>query len=445
MFRRHKYSYDENDYEFMQSLSSAILEQTPKSMSRIIFLWMITIALAIYWASIAQIDEIVRGNGEIVPSGNNQIIQNLEGGIVKEILIQEGDLVEKNQVLLNIANLKSTATLETNRIKSIELEAKIIRLNAEANNSEFIVSEQQLLQMPKLIAREKSLFLTAISQLESQNRILQEQLNQKENELQETRIKLKYLKVARRLIKEEVKMTEPMVKKGVKSKVEFLKLQREVSVIEERYQSLKVSIPRLESAIKEAQDKLSEPLHNLQRKAKKELNEVVSEFDRINASKTALQDQVSRTLVRSPINGTIQMLNVHTVGGVIKPGQDLIEIVPSDDVLWVEAKIKPADIAFIYPEQAVTVKFSAYDFAIYGGLDGEVAHISADTTTDKNEETFYTVHIKTKNNYLGSDSNKLKIISGMTVNVDILTGKKTVLDYILKPILRAKQYTFTER
>jgi len=139
------------------------------------------------------------------------------------------------------------------------------------------------------------------------------------------------------------------------------------------------------------------------------------------------------------------MLNVHTVGGVIKPGQDLIEIVPSDDVLWVEAKIKPADIAFIYPEQAVTVKFSAYDFAIYGGLDGEVAHISADTTTDKNEETFYTVHIKTKNNYLGSDSNKLKIISGMTVNVDILTGKKTVLDYILKPILRAKQYTFTER
>jgi membrane fusion protein, adhesin transport system len=445
MFKRYKYSYDENDYEFMQSLSSAILEQTPKSMSRVIFLWLITIALAIYWASIAQIDEIVRGSGEIVPSGNNQIIQNLEGGIVKEILIQEGDLVEKNQVLLSIGNLKSTATLETNRIKSIELEAKIIRLNAEANNSEFTVSEQQLQQMPKLIAREKSLFITALSQFESQNRILQEQLNQKENELQETRIKLKYLKVARRLIKEEVKMTAPMVKKGVKSKVEFLKLQREVSVIEERYQSLKVSIPRLQSAIKEAQDKLSEPLYNLQRKAKKELNEVISEFDRINASKKVLQDQVSRTLVRSPINGTIQMLNVHTVGGVIKPGQDLIEIVPSDDVLWVEAKIKPADIAFIYPEQAVMVKFSAYDFAIYGGLDGEVVLISADTTTDKNEDTFYTVHIKTKNNYLGSDSNKLKIISGMTVNVDILTGKKTVLDYILKPILRAKQYTFTER
>jgi len=327
----------------------------------------------------------------------------------------------------------------------MELEAKIIRLTAEANNSKFIASEAQLKQIPELIAREESLFLTAISQLESQNNILQEQLNQRESELQETRIKLKHLQNSRHFIIEEVNMTAPMVKKGVKSRVEFLKLQREASVIEERYQSLIVSIPRLESAIKEAQDKLSEPLNNLQRKAKIELNEVVSELERINAGKIALLDQVKRTLVRSPINGIIQMLNVHTPGGVIKPGQDLIEIVPSDDVLWVEAKIKPADIAFIYPEQAVVVKFSAYDFALYGGLDGEVVNISADTTTDHNEETFYTIHIKTKNNYLGSDSKKLKIISGMTVSVDILSGKKTVLDYILKPILRAKQYTFTER
>jgi len=440
-----KYSYDQNDYEFMQSLSSAILEQSPKGMSRIIILWLITIGLAIYWASISEIDEIVRGNGEIVPSGNNQIIQNLEGGIVQEILVQAGDRVEKNQVLLKIDNLKSQATLSANRIKALELEAKIIRLQAEANNSEFSPSEEQKQKMPKLIAREESLFATAMSQLKSQGNILKEQLKQRQSELKEARIKLGYLKDSRRLIKEEVKMTAPMVKKGVKSKVEFLKLQREESSIDERYQSLLVSVPRLQSAIQEAQDKLLEPLHSLQRKAKKELNEVVAELERIDASSKALADQVRRTHVRSPINGVIQMLNVHTVGGVIQPGQDLIEIVPSDDVLWVEAKIKPADIAFIYPNQAVKIKFSAYDFAIYGGLDGEVAHISADTTTDDKDNTFYTIHIKTHQNYLPKGDKKLKIISGMTVSVDILTGKKTVLDYILKPILRAKHYTFTER
>jgi len=442
---RKKYAYDQNDYEFMRSLSSAILEQSPKSMSRIIFLWLITVGLAIFWASIAEVDEIVRGNGEIVPSGNNQIIQNLEGGIVREIMVQAGDKVIKNQVLLSIDNLKSQATLETNRIKSLELEAKIIRLTAEAGNKEFSPTVEQIKKMPKLIGRERSLFETAINQLKSQQSILQEQLKQRQSELKETRIKLNYIKDSRRLIKEEVQMTAPMVKKGVKSKVEFLKLQREESSIEEHYQSLLVSIPRLQSAILEAQGKLTEPLHTLQRKAKKELNEVISELERIDAGLTAFADQVRRTQVRSPINGVIQMLNVHTVGGVIQPGQDLIEIVPSDDVLWVEAKIKPADIAFIFPGQEVKIKFSAYDFAIYGGLDGEVANISADTTTDDKDNTFYTIHIKTKQNYLAKDDKKLKIISGMTVSVDILTGKKTVLDYILKPILRAKQYTFTER
>lgn len=440
-----KYRYDENDYQFMQSLSAAILEQSPRGMSRIIILWLITVSLAIYWASISEIDEIVRGNGEIVPSGNNQIIQNLEGGIVREILVQAGDRVEQNQVLLKIDNLKSQATLEANRIKAVELEAKIIRLRAEAEQLEFSPTLEQIEKMPKLLAREKSLYETAIQQLKSQQNILQEQLKQRKSELKETRIKLGYLKDARRLIKEEVKMTAPMVKKGVKSKVEFLKLQREESSIEERYQSLAVSIPRLQSAIKEAQDKLQEPLHTLQRRAKRELNEAVSELERLDAGSTALADQVRRTQVRSPINGVIQMLNVHTVGGVIQPGQDLIEIVPSDDVLWVEARIKPADIAFIYPGQAVKIKFSAYDFAIYGGLNGEVAHISADTTTDDKDNTFYTIHIKTQQNYLAKDDKKLKIISGMTVSVDILTGKKTVLDYILKPILRAKHYTFTER
>jgi len=179
------------------------------------------------------------------------------------------------------------------------------------------------------------------------------------------------------------------------------------------------------------------------------MNEAIAELRGLRATSTALEDQVSRTIVRSPMNGIVQKLFVHTVGGVIQPGEDIMEIVPSDETLIVEAKIKPSDIAFIYFGQKAIVKFSAYDFAIYGGLDGQVVLISADTIKDEKGNVFYTVRIKTNQNYLGDDlgdENKpLKIIPGMTVNVDIITGQKSVLDYILKPILKTKQYTFTER
>ena len=206
-----------------------------------------------------------------------------------------------------------------------------------------------------------------------------------------------------------------------------------------------MSIPRLESAIKEVKSNIEETRLLFQNEAKRSMNEAVAELRGIRSDSTALEDQVKRTLVRSPMKGIVQTLFVHTVGGVIKPGADIIEIVPSDQTLLVEVKVKPSDIAFIYYGQKAIAKFSAYDFSIYGGLEGKVVHISADTITDQKDNTFYTIRIKTNKNYLGSEANPLKIIPGMTVNVDIITGKKSVMDYILKPILKTKQYTFTER
>jgi adhesin transport system membrane fusion protein len=433
------------DYEFINSLSAAISEQTPKKMKWVLYFWLITITLFIIWASMTQIDEITRGSGEVVPSGKNQIVQNLEGGIVKKILVRVGDIVEKNQALLKIDNQKSKSQLGSTNIKELELQAKITRLKAESYGREFNASKGIPKDMSILIYNEKSLYLSRKSQIDAKIRGLQDQKEQKIQEYKETESRLKLLKNSTKLIKKEVAMMKPMVAQGVKSKVAYMKLQREQSKLEEDLNSASHSIPRIKAGISEIDNNIEETLSDFRNEAKKELNEVTAELMRVKESTNALNDQIDRTLVRSPIKGVIQKLYIHTVGGVIKPGEDLIEIVPTDDVLWLEVKIKPSDIAFVYPGQKTIVKFSAYDFAIYGSLNGEVVHISADTVKDEKDNAFYTVHIKTNKNHLGSENKPLKIIPGMTVNVDIVTGKKSIMDYILKPILKAKQYTFTER
>lgn len=440
-----KKNLSERDYEFMHSLSAAVLQVTPSGLRKVLFFWVATVFLFITWAYFAQIDEIARGDGEIIPSGENQMIQNLEGGIIEEILVDEGALVEVGTVLVKIDNQKSKSSFSTNEIKANALEAKIIRLKAEADGDEFKVYKSVKKKMPQLVENEKSLFDTNKKQLSSKINALNEKLVQREQELSEAKTQLTHLKSSLEMITQELEMTKPMVAKGVHSKIDYLKLKREANGIEEKYHAIRLSIPRLNSAINEARSTIKETKLLFESAAKEKLNEAVSELKGIRSNSTALQDQVTRTVVRSPMKGVVQKVFVHTIGGVIKPGADIIEIVPSDQSLVVEVKIKPSDIAFIYFGQNAIVKFSAYDFAIYGGLEGKVTHISADTVTDQKENTFYTVHIKTTKNYLGNEQKPLKIIPGMTVSVDIITGRKSVLDYILKPILKTKQYTFSER
>jgi len=433
------------DYEFMHSLSAAVLMSTPKALRTVLFFWVVAIFIFFIWAYFAQIDEIARGNGEIIPSGENQMIQNLEGGIVEDILVKEGQSVKKGQILIKINNEKSKSSFSSNSIKADSLEAKIIRLRAEAAGKKFIVDPEIKKRIPTYIENEKSLYMTNLQQLNSRLNSLREKLKQKKQELSEAQTNLAHLKESSRMIAREVKMTKPMVLKGVRSKIDFLKLQREANEIEGKYFTTKKSVPRLRSAIKEVKSTINETTLEFQSDAKEKLNETIAQYQGLRANSTALEDQVFRTVVRSPMNGIVQNLFVHTIGGVIRPGENIMEIVPSDETLLVEVKIKPSDIAFIYYGQKAIVKFSAYDFSIYGGLDGEVVVISPDTIKDEKGNVFYTVRIKTDKNSLERHGKKLKIIPGMTVTVDIITGQKSVLDYILKPILKTKQYTFTER
>jgi adhesin transport system membrane fusion protein len=435
----------QEDYEYMNSLSQAILQIRPRKLHFILWFWFFTVLLFIVWASFTSIDEITRGTGEVVPSGENQIVQNLEGGIVEEILVKEGQVVKKDQILIKINNKKSESTYETNNLKSEALKAKIIRLKAQANNTKFKYDKNVDKKVLDLYKNEESLFKSNLQQVKAKKDILKNQLIQKYNAIKDAKSQKATAASSLSMINQELKMLSPMVKKGLSSNMDLLSLKREKNNISQKYTSAKISIPRLQSEVQEIKNKINEVDYIFQSKSKEELSEALAQLHGTNASKDALKDQVLRTDVRSPMNGIIQKLYVHTVSGVVKPAQDLVEIVPLDNQLILEVKIKPSDIAFIHEGIKAIVKFSAFDFSIYGGLEGKVIQMNPDTIKDKEGNQFYLIRIKTNTNTFKHNGKNMKIIPGMTVSVDILTGKKTVMDYILKPIIKAKQYTFTER
>jgi adhesin transport system membrane fusion protein len=437
--------YTEKDYDFMNSLSSAILEQSPSRVSKVIKIWIITIFLFVLWASLAEIDEITRGDGDVIPYGQNQVIQNLEGGIVDTILVKEGETVKRGQVILKINNAKSISSSRTNEMKFHELQAKRLRLYAEANQLKFKEIETTFPELKAQIRLARELYDSSKLEFRAKDNSFAQQIEQRKQEYKEAKAKVRSLKKSLEYVSEEISMTAPMVREGVKSKVDFLKLKREANGIENDIEAAQLSLPRLASAITEYRQKRIESKQLFINNSKKELNEVTAELSRLKTQQIEFSDQVDRTMVKSPVDGIVQKLFINTVGGVIKPGDDLVEIVPTNEKLFLEIKIKPSDIAFLHPGAEAKVKVSAYDFAIHGGLVGKIVNISPDTITDKEENTFYLIQIETAQNYLGTKEHPLNIIPGMTVSVDIVTGQKTVMQYILKPILKSKQYVFSER
>jgi membrane fusion protein, adhesin transport system len=440
-----KHNYTEKDLAFMSSLSEAVLQKVPNSSRRM--LWVIVIAMfwLVIWASVAEIDELTRGEGKVIPSQQLQVIQNLEGGIVSEIMVKEGDHVQKGQVLLKIDDKGFASSFGESRLRYIELKAKSLRLAAESSGQPFDNTETTNEDMKRQISYEKSLHESNQEQLKQTLQVFQEQLYQKSNELKELTSKVAQLQNGYDLVKKELDIMGPLAKKGLVSEMELLQLKRQSSSIQGDLDAARLSIPRVQSAIQEAKNKLSGAELDFQNKAKKDLNEAVAEMSRLQEVQTSLEDRVQRTLVRAPVDGTIKQLLVNTVSGVVKPGMDILEIVPTEDTLLIEAKVKPSDVAFLRLGLDAMVKFTAYDFSIYGGLKGKLVFISADTITNEKGESYYLVHIKTDKNHLGTVEKPLELMVGMTTTVDILTGKKTVLDYLLKPILKAKNNAFRER
>lgn len=439
-------NYDANDLRFMSSLSEAVLAKAPSGSRKILYIVAITVFWLVVWASFAQIDEITRGSGKIIPSGKNQIVQNLEGGIIEEIYVHAGDEVKKNQILLKIDDKSFSSVYGESKFRLNELQAKYLRLYAESNDEEFDTRETGDKDYDRFVGFEKSLYDTNKARLRKQIGILEEQIKQRQSELRELESKIDQTQSSYNLLQKEKQITEPLFRKGLVSEVEYLQLQRRVNDLRGELSAAKLSVPRVQSMIKEVENKITEAKLAFQNSAKKEFNEVSAEISRLNESQVNLSDKVERTLVRSPVDGIVSKLMVNTVSGVIKPGMDIAEIVPVEDNLIAEVKVRPADVAFLRQGLKAMVKLTAYDFAIYGGLEGEVTQISADTeTNEKTGESYYLVRIKTDKNYLGSENKPLRIKVGMIASADIITGKKTVFDYLLKPILKAKQNALRER
>jgi adhesin transport system membrane fusion protein len=427
----------------MREYQYILKENTHQPGHLILWITILFVITASLWAHQSTLDEVTRGIGKVIPSHHVQVVQNLEGGIISEILIQEGDVVEQNQVLLRIDDTRFASSYREGQLKSSALQAKIARLSAEAKGKTFRLPKGK--EKQALFRDEQALAASRQSELQANIDILNQQKEQKKREINEFKSKAQQLENSLALARKELNITEPLVEKGVMSEIELLRLQREVTHLRGELEAARLSIPRLQAAMRESDRKITELKINFRTTALAELNEIKAEVARVSESLRVDEHRVKRTAVRSPVKGTIKQIKVRTIGGVVQPGMDLVEIVPLDDTLLVEAQIRPSDIAFLHPGQKVMVKITAYDFSIFGGLKASLEHISADTIANERGESFFLIRVRTDRNYLGTEKNPLPIIPGMTVSVDILTGKKSLLTYLLKPIKKAQELALRER
>ena len=434
-----------DDVNFMSEISAATMASTHWGGHILLLLIAAFIGIALWWASVAEIDEVTRGQGKVVPSSKVQIIQNLEGGILADVLVSEGQMVEKGDVLLKIDDTRFSSSFRESKLTYWELLARTARLSAESEGKPLELPDELMINQPELAAEERGLYQSRQLQLQSTIDVLKRQAEQRRQELVEKQARQQQLSRSFELSNQELQMSEPLLAAGVMSEVEILRLKRTVNDLRGEMDSNRLAIPRIRSSIDEVQQKINEAVTRFESEAARELSEVRAEMERTEESVSALKDRVTRTNVRSPMKGTIKRLMINTIGGVIQPGMDLVEIVPLEDNLLIEAQIRPADIAFLRPGQEAIIKFTAYDFSIYGGLEAKLVRISADTITNEEDESFYLIYLRTEQNFIKSSMGELGIIPGMTVTVDILTGEKTVLDYLLKPILKAKNEALRER
>jgi len=434
------------ELNFITDANAAVLEQAPKGGRLLIWGALSFVIIAVIWAYFAALDIVVKGQGKVIPVSQIQVIQNLEGGIVEEINVREGQIVEPGEVLLRIDDTRFNSSLREDTVKRYALELKAMRLKAESSgDAEFpAISAELVVKAAEIANQEKLLFEQRQQELVSKKDVLSQQIIQKDSQLDELISKKGSLAVGLRLATRELDLTRPLVAQGAVSEVELLRLERQVNELNGELEQVVISIPRAESEKQEAISKLNELALRFQQEAQEEYNGLMAELSTLKEAGVALADRVARTAVRAPLKGTVKTLLVNTVGGVVQPGMDLIEIVPMDDGLLIEARVLPKDIAFIRPELEGIVKLTAYDFGIYGGLKAKVQHISADSYVDEKENAYYLVRVRTEENFLVKDGKELPIIPGMTAEVDILAGKRTVLDYILKPILKARQNALQE-
>jgi len=435
-----------DEFEFANDIRTALEERSPRTAWMLILAIVLAAAAGIAWANWAIVEEVTTGSGRVIPSTQLQVVQPLEGGIIREILLKEGDLVEQNQVLMRIDDTGFASRLGELMQRQWTLRAEIARRRAEAGGGTELSADAELVrEAPSSFRSELEVFKARRAKLDDDLAILTQQLIQKRQELKELRAQQTKLSLSLKPLSRELELTRNLQAKKVVPEVELLRLQRQHAELSGDLEIAKAAVPRAQSAIVEAEARLTNAVTTFRSDARERLVAANGELAIVEESVKAARDRVVRTALRAPVRGVVNKLNVTTIGAVVQPGQQLIEIVPLDDTLLIEAQIRPQDVAFIRPDLDASVKLTAYDYSLFGSLAGKVERISADTITDERGESFYRVIVRTDRNYLTANDRKLPIIPGMVATVDVLTGEKTVLDYLLKPVTRVRTEALRER
>jgi adhesin transport system membrane fusion protein len=438
---------NEEDIDYMSPVEAAILARGRRSA------FMLSIAVAVMflafiaWSAFFELDEFTRAMGQVIPSSGTQVIQNLEGGIVEEILVRVSSMVDKGDMLIRINNEGAASGYRDAYAQSLALEGELARLAAERDGLETISFPAHLKQYPDIVKGQEALFHARQVSLDLELEVLKSQLAQKQQELEELKAKQRNIASSLSLAQRESSIAKPLVDKGIYPQIDWISLQRNIVSLQGEQEGVSLAIPRTASAAKEIQKRIDQRLAVNKIEIIDEFNKKTIQLSSLRESLSVGEDRVTRTEVRSPVRGTVKQLMVTTIGGVIRPGEPIMEIVPLDDTLLIEAKVTPSDIAFIQTGQEANIQISAFDPSVYGSLKGIVESISADTLSDEANrgESFYKVLLRTESSHISYAGQELDIIPGMMATVDILTGRKTVLTYLLKPLIKASQEALRER
>ena len=413
------------------------------------------------WAAFANVDEVTHAEGSVVGSQRTQTIQNLEGGILRAVLVHEGQIVEKGEVLAQLDNEMAESAYRDAVNKAMENSLAILRLEAELKDQEPAFPEDldawaaqlvgrqvdgDVLARARQIVRDQTnAWHSRQDQLHAEIEVLRSQYVQRTHDVEEQSARKLQLDRSLALAMEQRDTAYALVQRHNFSKMEYLGLQQRVVELQGQIDALAASLPKAQAAAEESKQRIASRRAEQAAAVTDEINKRRQDLNSLRESLSAGRDRVTRTELRAPVRSTVKQIYITTVGGVVKPGEPIMDLVPLDDTLLVEARVRPQDVAFLRPGQEVMVKVSAYDFSIYGGLEGKLESISADTIEDKRGDHFYLVKVRTRKNAIAYHNQLLPIIPGMVVTADILIGKKTVLDYLLKPILKAKQNALRER
>lgn len=426
--------------------TSAALMAPPAFVARAMLLALSLAILAfILWAYLAELDQVVFAQGRVIPSGEIQTVQNLEGGIVEEIMIKAGDRVAAGDILLQIAGTSLTAELNEARQRVYDLEANIARFTAEIDGGEPAFPDDLREARPDIVERVESLYRSRMRGLRENLAAIDEQLRRRDEELANLSSRNDLLLENYGLLKSELDLMEPLVERGAVSQVEILQLRRQLNELEGERKQNETVIATTGALIAQGKQQRGEILNSFRTDAIEKRNEMNAQLAGLKEVLVASADRVKRTAVRAPADGIVKQVLVNTIGGVIQPGMPLVELVPEGDTLVVEAQIRPEDIAFLWVGQASSVRLTAYDFTIYGALKGTLEYLSADTVVDEEGRHFYIGRIRTSDTNLPNAEEELPILPGMVAQVDLLTGKRSVLDYLMKPVNRASHRALRER